>query len=305
MSYKNILVTGGAGYIGSHLIYTLAHRFPGASITSLDNYFLGRSTRHVPSPNVHYLRGHTKNLSKIWGVLQASSPDIIFHLGEYSRIPTAFDDEHLIWDYNTIGTHEILQFARKHGSKLMYSGSSSIFGNQGDDRRLNPYSASKAANCELIRNWGDWYGLEYVICYFHNVYGPRLLSTGRYAGVIGRFMEQYRRGLPLTVVAPGTQTRDFTHIDDTIAGIVDCATHGSGDDYLIGTGKEHSMHDVAQMFEAPYGLIPPQRGERAHGRADNRKVRSLGWKPRHDLPSFIHHFTTTVRKTRQIRKDLA
>src|SRR5262249_15021309 len=154
----------------------------------------------------------------------------------------------------------------------------------------NPYAWTKAKNVEYIRNFSNWYGLDYVITYFYNAYGPGQIAHGKYATVIGIFERQYLAGTPLTVVSPGTQTRDFTHIDDIVDGVLICAEKGSGDGYLLGTGVEWPIVDVARMFGTEIDMVPELPGERTRGRADVTKARDLGWRPRHRLDEYIADF---------------
>lgn len=287
MDANTIVVTGGAGFVGSHLIPALLERYPAARVVSIDNYFTGRRDVHVDDPRVTYLEADTSAINKLWPDQPFGDPDLVFHLGEYARIPQSLDEPDLVWDYNVWGTKEVVKFCTDRGARLVYAGSSSKFGNDGQDEHLNPYAWSKAKNGELIRNYGRWFGLDHVITYFYNVYGPGQIESGRYATAIGIFERQFRDGEPLTVVEPGTQTRDFTHIDDTIAGLLLCAEHGTGDGYLIGAGHERSMLDVARMFGTEITMIPAKRGERTRGEADNAKVRALGWEPTISLDDYI------------------
>ncbi|MCM4083514.1 NAD-dependent epimerase/dehydratase family protein [Paractinoplanes hotanensis] len=285
-----LLVTGGAGFVGSALIKSLLADYPAAAIVSLDNYFTGVPENHVNDPRVTYLDGSTADLAKIWAGRGLPSPEIVFHLGEYSRIVTSFEDHDLTWDYNLLGTKEVVKFASAAGAKLIYAGSSSKFGNDGQDENLNPYAWTKAKNIEYIRNYANWYGLDYAITYFYNVYGPGQITSGKYATVIGIFEDKYLRGEPLPVVSPGTQTRDFTHIDDIVRGIVLVAQKGSGDGYLLGAGHEWPILEVAQMFGVPYELTPALRGERTRGQADITRAAELGWHPERRLDEYVAAF---------------
>lgn len=287
---QTLLVTGGAGFVGTHLIKTLLAEYPAAAVVSIDNYFTGVPENHVNDPRVTYIDGSTVDIAKIWAGSGRPSPEIVFHLGEYSRIVQSFEDHDLTWDFNLLGTKEVVKFASAAGSKLIYAGSSSKFGNDGQDENLNPYAWTKAKNIEYITNYANWYGLDYAITYFYNVYGPGQISHGRYATVIGIFESQYLAGEPLTVVSPGTQTRDFTHIDDIVRGIVLVAQKGSGDGYLLGASHQWSMLEVAGLFHAGYVLVPPLRGERVHGQADITKAAGLGWRPARRLDEYVASF---------------
>jgi UDP-glucose 4-epimerase len=287
---QTLLVTGGAGFVGSNLIKALLTDYPAAAVVSIDNYFTGVPENHVNDPRVTYLDGSTVDIAKIWAGRGLPSPEIVFHLGEYSRIVQSFEDHDLTWDFNLLGTKEVVKFASAAGSKLIYAGSSSKFGNDGQDENLNPYAWTKAKNIEYITNYANWYGLDFAITYFYNVYGPGQISHGRYATVIGIFESQYLAGEPLTVVSPGTQTRDFTHIDDIVRGIVVVAQKGSGDGYLLGAAHEWSLLDVARLFGGDYVLVPPLRGERVRGHADITKAAGLGWRPQRRLDAYVAAF---------------
>jgi len=294
-----VLVTGGAGFVGSHLIRGLLTKYSDIRIISVDNYFTGTEANHADDDRVSYLRDSTVNIAKLWANHGFGHLDAIFHLGEYPRIPQSFDEPDRVWEYNIHGTKEVVGLALEHGAKLVYAGSSSKFGNDGQDEHLNPYAWTKAKNVEFIRNYGTWYGLDYVITYFYNVYGPGQISTGTYATVIGIFEQQYAAGEPLTVVAPGTQTRDFTHVDDIIAGILACYEGGSGDGYLLGFGKERSIIEVAEMFGTEYTVVPStRRGERERGQADTTAARTLGWSPTVDLPDYVARRVREIDATR-------
>jgi UDP-glucose 4-epimerase len=287
---QTLLVTGGAGFVGANLIKSLLTEFPNAAIVSLDNYFTGVVENHVNDPRVSYLDGSTVDIAKIWADRGLPHPEMVFHLGEYSRIVQSFDDHDLTWEFNLHGTKEVVKFAAASSAKLIYAGSSSKFGNDGQDEHLNPYAWTKAKNIEYLRNYAAWFGLDYAITYFYNVYGPGQITNGKYATVIGIFEDRYLRGEPLPVVSPGTQTRDFTHIDDIVRGIVLVARHGSGDGYLLGAGREWPIREVAEMFGVPYELIPALRGERTRGQADITKAAALGWRPERRLDEYIAEF---------------
>lgn len=291
---KLYLVTGGAGFIGSNLIGRINKKDPDIRVVSIDNYFTGRKENHVSNPNNEYLRGDTRDITRIWKDKGYPSPKFVFHLGEYSRIVQSFEDRDILWDYNVAGTKEALEFAQKNEATLVYAGSSSKFGNNGADENLSPYAWVKAKNVELIKNWAEWFGgPRYVITYFYNVYGPGQIDTGKYASLIGIFESKYLNGLPLPVVEPGTQSRDFTHVSDIVNGILICAEKGLGDGYQLGTSREKTILDIAKMFGTEIEMIPARKGERVRGKADPTKARALGWEPRVKIEDYIADFVTS------------
>ncbi|WP_200213738.1 NAD-dependent epimerase/dehydratase family protein [Micromonospora coerulea] len=296
-------VTGGAGFVGSHLIRALLKAFPDAQIVSVDIYLPGTPGIRIEDPRVTHLDVSTVDINEEWDKAGLPSPTAVFHLGEYARIVQSFDELDLCWELNLHGTKEVVRFCDRHGARLVYAGSSSKFGNDGQDENLSPYAWTKAKNVEYIKNFANWYGLDYVITYFYNVYGPGHIKDGKYATVIGIFESQYERGEPLSVVAPGTQTRDFTHVDDIIDGILACYRDGSGDGYLLGYGHEWPLAEVAGMFTDNYTLVPARQGERVRGQADTTKARSLGWAPKRRLPDYIAAFKADVEARKATGDD--
>ena len=256
---KNILVTGGAGFVGSNLIKRLKSDYPEARIVSLDNYFTGKPENHVKG--VEYYHGHTADAPEIFKNLEVPF-DTVFHFGEYSRIVQSFDDIQIVNDSILLGTPRILELCREWGAKLIYSASSSKFGNNGADENLSPYSWMKSKMVELIKNHGEWFGLEYEICYFFNVYGPGQIMKGDYATVIGIFERQLKEGNELTVVSPGTQSRDFTHVNDVVNGLIKASQKSDNHEWHLRSGINVTMIELAEMFNAPYTFIPERRGER-------------------------------------------
>jgi len=284
---KTILVTGGAGFIGSNLIERLV-KDKTNKVISLDNYFTGSKENHILG--AEYREGHTKDIERH----VSETPDIVYHLGEYSRVEKSFDDIDIVWDLNKVGTFAVLEFCRKRNIKIVYAGSSTKFGDGGLGRDQSPYAWTKASNTELVRNYGSWFGLPYAITYFYNVYGPREITSGSYATVIGIFKELYRQGKPLTVVSPGTQTRNFTHVDDIVSGLILVGDNGEGDNFGIGSQIKHSVINVARMFSGKITMLPERKGNRMDSDIDTMKIKSLGWEQKHDLADHIKDFISTV-----------
>jgi UDP-glucose 4-epimerase len=277
---KKILVTGGAGFVGSHLCERLA-RNTSSKVYSLDNYFTGSEANHVKG--VFYIKGDTSNIAELVNF----NPDIIYHLGEYSRVEQSFDDIHKVWEFNKQGIFAVLEFARKSGSKILYAGSSTKFGDGGMGRSASPYAWTKASNTELVINYGNWFNVPYAITYFYNVYGPREISSGKYATLIALFKEKMRKGETLSVVKPGNQKRNFTHIDDIIDGLVLVGEHGYGDEFGVGCPDAYSILEVAELFGGTIEMLPERKGNRMTAEVLTDKTKALGWNPSRDLPSYI------------------
>lgn len=278
--HKTILVTGGAGFIGSHLCEALA-KDENNKVFSLDNYSTGTKKNHLS--NVTYINGDTKNIAS----LIKFSPQIIYHLGEYSRVEQSFSDIELVWQSNIIGTFAILEFCRNHSCKLIYAGSSTKFGDEGMGKHQSPYAWTKASNTELVKNYSEWFGISYAITYFYNVYGKREIGHGKYATLIASYINKMKKSQPLTVVSPGTQKRNFTHIDDIISGLMIIGDGGVGDEYGIGNPNSYTILDVAKKFGGKIEILPPRKGNRLDAKIITRKTEDLGWKPTHNLEDYI------------------
>jgi len=276
---KKILVTGGAGFVGSHLCERLTQM--GYEVTSLDNYFTGNKKNHVQS--VNYIEGNTKDIAK----LVKFTPDMVYHLGEYSRVEQSFGDLEKVWEYNKNGTFAVLEFVRKAGCKILYAGSSTKFGDGGLGRSASPYAWTKATNTELVMNYGAWFNVPYAITYFYNVYGSREIESGKYATLIALFKEKMRKEEVLTVVSPGTQKRNFTHIDDIINGLILVGEEGYGDEFGIGSHEDFSILEVAQMFEGEIEMLPERQGNRMVADVMTSKTEALGWEPKRKLNEYI------------------
>jgi UDP-glucose 4-epimerase len=280
---EKVLITGGAGFVGTALIKQLLKKYKDIEIVSIDNYSSGRKANHNKSKRVTYLTKDTMNL-----VAKKFEPDVVFHFGEFSRIVTSFDKFDVCWEYNMSGTRKVLDYCVAKKAKLIYSASSSKFGNDGKDENLSPYAWMKSKMVELIKNYSEWFDLKYEITYFYNAYGPGQVRTGDYATVIGIFEEQFENGEPLTVVSPGEQTRDFTHVDDIVNGVILSAEKGKQAEYPLGTGIPHKIVDVAKMFGDNYTMISERRGERFYGKAiPSLTYQHLGWQASIKLEDYI------------------
>ena len=278
---KKILITGGAGFVGSHLCERLAQDKKN-DVYSLDNYSMGSVNNHVN--NVTYIEGSTAEIEE----LITFAPDMVYHFGEYSRVEQSFDDIEEVWRYNKDGIFAVLEFVRKHGCKILYAGSSTKFGDGGLGRSASPYAWTKATNTELVMNYGDWFNVPYVITYFYNVYGDREIQTGKYATLIALFKEKMRLGKPLTVVSPGEQKRNFTHINDIINALVLVGKNGYGDDFGIGSPESYTIKEIAEMFGGEIEMLPERKGNRMIADVISAKTEALGWKPTHTIKEYIN-----------------
>lgn len=281
---KTILVTGGAGFIGSHLCERLSR--DGHRVISLDNYFTGSRENHVAG--VEYREGHTKDIEE----LVPETPDIVYHLGEYSRVHASMEEPALVWNMNIAGTQAVLEFARQKGSKLVYAASSTKSESTrvaagGEGRDMSPYTWAKATNVDLITQYGAWYQLPHAIVYFYNVYGPRERAWGNYGTLIETFRQNYIDGKPHKVNAPGTQTRAFTHVLDTVDGIMLAGEKGEGDGFNISSKDVHPILEVAEMYGGEIEMNPQTKTSRSSVADDTSKIEALGWKQQRSLKEYI------------------
>lgn len=252
---NKILVTGGAGFIGSNLIENLV-KDPCNKITSLDCYFTGKKENHING--VEYIEGYTWDIDKIF---KNQSFDLIFHFGEYSRIVNSFEDISFVSESILRGTPKVFEFAKKCTAKIIYSASSSKFGNEGRDENLSPYAWMKSKMVELLKNYNNWFNLKYEICYFFNVYGSKQIYDGNYATVIAIFEKQYKQGKKLTVVKPGSQTRDFTHVADIVDGVLATLTKNMNYEWHLRSNKNISIIELAEKF-GEWQFVEERKGER-------------------------------------------
>lgn len=282
-----VVVTGGAGFVGSHLCERLVR--DGHTVISLDNYFTGSKENHIAG--VEYREGHTKDIE----TLVPEKPDIVYHLGEYSRVEKSFEDIAQVWNLNQLGTFAVLEFVRRRGAKLVYAGSSTKFSTDELGSNQSPYAWSKATNTELVKNYGTWFGISYAITYFYNVYGPRE-RPGAFGTVIAIFKENYKRGKPLAVVSPGDQRRNFTHVEDIVSGLVKVGESGVGDGFAIGDERSYSIMEIAQLFKTDIIMLPERRGNRSSATLDTRRIRELGWVNKHSVVEDIHTYINEVER---------
>ena len=277
---ETVVVTGGAGLIGPSLIELLLKKY---RVVSLDNYFIGKKENHVEG--AEYIEGHTKDIEQLLG---KENPKIIFHLGEYSRTEQSFKDLEYVWETNVEGSFRVFEYWRKRKCKLVYAGSSTKFSDGGLGRHQSPYAWMKATNTELVQNYAKWFDLPYAITYFYNNYGARELSKGPLASVMGRFKEQYWAGEPITVVAPGTQQRNFTYVGDTARALFMVGEGGEGDEYGIGSPDSYSVLEIAKMFTDNIVMLPERPGNRMDSFIDTTRIEhEFGWKPEMTVKQYI------------------
>jgi len=287
---KNIIVvTGGAGFIASNLIKFL-HNKTEFRFISIDNYFSGSKTNHVNSKRIKYIKGNTKNIKKLLFNYRKKIHSI-FHFGEFSRIYQSFKQRNKCFEFNMIGTIEVVKFCSDNNIKIFYSASSSKFGNSGRDEHLSPYSWSKSKNIELIKNFNKWFNLKYEILYFYNVYGPGQIKNHTMAAVIGIFEHNFEKKTPLPVVLPGTQKRDFTHIDDIIRGCYLAFKKGKNSEYMLGSNKSYSVIKIAKLFSKKIKFLPQRKGERLGSFSFNHSTyKDIGYKAEIDIADYIKEF---------------
>ena len=291
---KNIIiVTGGAGFVGSNLIERLA-KIKKYQIYSLDNYSAGTKKNHIKNKKIKYIRGNTKNIEKFFKK-KIKKIKTVFHFGEFSRIYQSFKNFENCLDSNLTGTKAVFNFCLKNKIKLIYSATSASIGNNGEDKNLSPYAFSKAKNLELLENLRKWFNFKFEIIYFYNVYGKNHIREGNMATIIGIFEKQYLMKIPLTVVKPGTQTRRFTNVLDTIDVCIEAWKKNKCAHYSIASKKSYSILQIANQFGGKIKYLPKRAGERyssalAKMNLSNKVLNRIGERS-------IKHYISEFKKT--------
>ena len=290
MVKKNkIIVTGGAGFVGTNLIKLFLKKTK-LKIISIDNYSSGKKSNHIKNNRVKYIKGKTVNINKL--IKNPKDIKSVFHFGEFARIYQSFSKMNECIDSNSVGSNAVFNFCLKNKIKLIYSATSASLGNNGNDKNLSPYAFSKSKNLELLENLKKWFHFKYEVIYFYNVYGPHQICKGPMSTVIGIFEDHYKRGKPLPIVKPGTQSRRFTHIDDTVNICYYAWKKNLCRHYSIANKNSYSVIEVAKLFNSKIKFLPKRLGERYASALINKNLSNKMYKHfgKISLKDYINNF---------------
>jgi len=286
---NKILVTGGAGFVGTNLIKLLLKKTK-FKIISIDNYSSGQKSNHIKNSRIKYLKNKTSNISSL--IKRPKEIKTVFHFGEFARIYQSFLKMNECIDSNSVGSNAVFNFCLKNKIKLIYSATSASLGNSGKDKNLSPYAFTKSKNLELLENLKKWFNFKYEVIYFYNVYGPHQICKGQMATVIGIFEDHYKRNKPLPIVKPGTQTRRFTHINDTVNVCYLAWKKNLCRHYSIANKKSYSLLEVAKMFKTKINFLSKRPGERYASALMNKNLSNKIYKHfgKISLKNYIEEF---------------
>jgi UDP-glucose 4-epimerase len=295
-----IVVTGGCGFVGSNLIEYFLKKTK-LQIISLDNYSSGSKKNHILNKRVKYIKSDTKQISQTLKIYK-NRINAIFHFGEFSRIYQSFLNMNECIQSNAIGSHAVFDFCLKNKIKLIYSATSASLGNNGRDKNLSPYAFTKSKNLELLENLKKWFNFKYEVIFFYNVYGPRQICVGKMATVVGIFEHHYKNKIPLPVVKPGTQSRRFTHIQDTVKICFLAWNKNKCKFYSISNKKSFTINQLAKLFNYKIKYLSSRKGERYASALSNLSLSNKIHKyfGKINLKDYVHNFCKNVRKHQKI-----
>jgi len=295
---KNLIViTGGSGFVGSNLIEYFLKKTK-LQIISIDNYSSGSKKNHILNKRIKYIKSDTKQISQTLKIYK-NRINAIFHFGEFSRIYQSFLNMNECIQSNSIGSHAVFDFCLKNRIKLIYSATSASLGNNGRDKNLSPYAFTKSKNLELLENLKKWFNFKYEVIFFYNVYGPRQICKGKMATVVGIFEHHYKNKIPLPVVKPGTQSRRFTHIQDTVKICFLAWKKNRCKFYSISNKKSFTINQLAKLFDYKIRYLPSRKGERYASALSNLSLSNKIHKyfGKINLKDYVQNFCKNYRKS--------